>query len=127
MAVFASKFWSGGKGLRNLLPFCECTWGGGSMFRWWGHLNTFCLNQTFYLFAPSGSGEQKTSSNCMGARPCTLTALGMRPCTLTTLGIRSCSLTTLGVRPCAQGSQDGWGTRPHTQGSWGMRPHAQGG
>ena len=34
----------------GLLPFCECTWGGGSMFKWWGHLNPFCLNQTFRPF-----------------------------------------------------------------------------
>ena len=34
----------------GFLPFCECTWGGGSIFRWWGHLNTFCLNQTFWPF-----------------------------------------------------------------------------
>ena len=34
----------------GLLLFCECTWGGGSIFRWWGHLNTFCLNRTFWPF-----------------------------------------------------------------------------
>ena len=31
----------------GLLPFCECTWGGGSMFRWWGHLTTIRGNRTF--------------------------------------------------------------------------------
>ena len=29
------------------LPFCECRWGGGSTWRWWGHLNTRCCNQTW--------------------------------------------------------------------------------
>ena len=31
----------------GLLLFCECTWGGGSMLRWWGHLYSLCLKQTF--------------------------------------------------------------------------------
>ena len=31
----------------GLLPFCECTWCGESIFRWWGHLYTICLNRTF--------------------------------------------------------------------------------
>ena len=25
----------------GFLLFCKCTWGGGSIFRWWRHLNTF--------------------------------------------------------------------------------------
>ena len=29
---------------KGLLPFCECTWAGGSICRWWGHLNTKCHN-----------------------------------------------------------------------------------
>ena len=60
---------------KGLLPFCKCTWGGGSICRWWGHLNTKCHNWTFEFFALRGSGEQKTSSNCMGMRPCTLRQL----------------------------------------------------
>ena len=48
-----------------------CTWGGGSIYRWWGHLNPTCHNWTFWTFALGGGGEWKTSSNCMGKRPCT--------------------------------------------------------
>ena len=25
---------------QGLLPFCECTRGGSSIYRWWGHLST---------------------------------------------------------------------------------------
>ena len=31
----------------GLLLFCECTWSGGSLCRWWGHLTTICGNQMF--------------------------------------------------------------------------------
>ena len=31
----------------GLLPFCECTWGGGSICMWCSHLTTICGNQTF--------------------------------------------------------------------------------
>ena len=31
----------------GLLWLCECTLGGGSIFRWWGHLTTICTNRTF--------------------------------------------------------------------------------
>ena len=31
----------------GLLRLCECTLGGGSIFRWWGHLTTICTNRTF--------------------------------------------------------------------------------
>ena len=31
----------------GLLQICECTLGGGSIFRWWGHLTTIRGNQTF--------------------------------------------------------------------------------
>ena len=58
---------------------------------WWFYVQEvgtpdtlFVLTELFDLFALRGSGEQKISSNCMGARPCTLTTLGTRPCTLTT-------------------------------------------
>ena len=47
----------------GLLLFCECTWGAGSMFRWWGYLNTLCLTELFDLFAPTGGGEQKLVKN----------------------------------------------------------------
>ena len=96
----------------------------------------FVLTKLFDLFAPRGGGEQKTRSNCMGTRPCTLTTLGTRPCTLTTLnmgpcalGKRPCTLTALGIRSCAQDGQGSQGTRPHTQGrqgNQGTRPHTQG-
>ena len=33
----------------GILPFCECTWGGGSICRWWGHLNTKCHNWIFWM------------------------------------------------------------------------------
>ena len=32
---------------KGLLPFCDCTRGGGSICRWWGHLTTVGGNQTF--------------------------------------------------------------------------------
>ena len=32
---------------KGLLRLCECTLGGGSIFRWWGHLTTICTNRTF--------------------------------------------------------------------------------
>ena len=32
---------------KGLLRICECTLGGGSIFRWWGHLTTIGGNQTF--------------------------------------------------------------------------------
>ena len=41
----------------GLLPFCECTWSGGSICRWWGHLTTICGNQLFVL---TGGGDSKT-------------------------------------------------------------------
>ena len=41
----------------GLFLFWECRWGGGSICRWWGHLNTTCGNWTF--FAPGG-GDPKT-------------------------------------------------------------------
>ena len=31
----------------GLLRICECTLGGGSIFRWWGHLTTIRGNRTF--------------------------------------------------------------------------------
>ena len=31
----------------GLLTCCECTWDGGSICRWWGHLTTVGSNQTF--------------------------------------------------------------------------------
>ena len=73
------KFWQVVGTYKGLLPFCECTWGGGSIFRWWGHLNTFCLNQTFWPFALRGGAEWKIASNCMGVRPFALSAQGTRP------------------------------------------------
>ena len=33
-----------------LLLFCECRWGGESMWRWWGHLHTTCC--TPHALAP---------------------------------------------------------------------------
>ena len=34
----------------GLLPFCECTWDGGSMLSRWGYLNTFWLGIWLYLY-----------------------------------------------------------------------------
>ena len=36
-----------GRGYEGLLLFCECTWGGGSVCRWWGHLTAKCCNCIF--------------------------------------------------------------------------------
>ena len=41
----------------GLSQLCECTLGGGSIFRWWGHLSTIGGNRTF--LAPGG-GDPKT-------------------------------------------------------------------
>ena len=41
----------------GLLWLCECTLGGGSIFRWWGHLTTICTNRTFFA---AGGGDSKT-------------------------------------------------------------------
>ena len=41
----------------GLLRLCECTLGGGSIFRWWGHLTTICTNRTFLA---TGGGDPKT-------------------------------------------------------------------
>ena len=38
-----------------LLPFCGCTWGGGSICRWWRHLTTICGNQTFLWWQVVGT------------------------------------------------------------------------
>ena len=35
------------------LLLCECRWGGGSTWRWWGHLNTTGCNQTCLKFLHS--------------------------------------------------------------------------
>ena len=83
----------------GLLPFCECTWGGGSTFRW---------------SRPDCAGHK-------GARPYTLTALGVRPCTLTALGVRPCTLTTLGMRPCTLDMRV-WGLAPWLPWAWGLAP-----
>ena len=32
----------------GLLQLCECTLGGGSIFRWWGHLTTISGNRSFF-------------------------------------------------------------------------------
>ena len=32
----------------GLLRLCECTLGGGSIFRWWGHLTTIGGNRSFF-------------------------------------------------------------------------------
>ena len=32
------------------LLFCECRWGGGCSWRWWGHLNTTHYNQIYWTF-----------------------------------------------------------------------------
>ena len=47
------------------LPFCECSWGGGSICRWWGHLTTMYCNQTFC--AHRWWGPKNLVQNC----PCT--------------------------------------------------------
>ena len=43
----------------GLLLFCECTWGGESIFRWQGHLNTICL------LCPQVVGILKPSANTL--------------------------------------------------------------
>ena len=71
------------------------------------------LTELFYLFALRGGGERKTSLNCMGMRPCTLTFClnqtfwlfaprggGERKTSSNCMGARPCAL---GVRPCALG------------------------
>ena len=55
-----------------LLSFCECTWGGGSICRWWGHLTTICANQTFCRHRWWGP-KNLVSNNCCS--PCPLTPL----------------------------------------------------
>ena len=42
----------------GLLPFCECTFGGGSIHRWWGHLITINIYQIFVI---TGGGDLKPS------------------------------------------------------------------
>ena len=32
------------------LPFCENSWSVGSIWRWWGYLNTTCCNQKYLNF-----------------------------------------------------------------------------
>ena len=54
----------------GLLPFCECTWGGESIFRWWGHLNTICLNQTFCVRRWWGQREQRGGGGVKGGEGC---------------------------------------------------------
>ena len=41
----------------GLLWLCECTLGGGSIFRWWGHLTTIGGNRSFFA---AGGGDPKT-------------------------------------------------------------------
>ena len=43
---------------KGLLQHSECTCGGGSICRWWGHLTTICGNRTFSV---PGGGDPKTS------------------------------------------------------------------
>ena len=43
----------------GLLPFCECTAGGGSICRWWGYLNTKCHNQTLNFLHREVVGSEK--------------------------------------------------------------------
>ena len=56
----------------GLLPFCECTWGGGSIWLCLGDCDTstlYAITELFELFALRGGGKKKTSSNYMGMRP----------------------------------------------------------
>ena len=41
-----------------LLLFCECTWGGGSTCRWWGHLTTICCNEILCAHGGGGGGPK---------------------------------------------------------------------
>ena len=53
----------------GLLRLCECTLGGGSIFRWWGHLNTIGGNRSFFL--PQVVGTLKPSIISFHlSRPC---------------------------------------------------------
>ena len=36
------------------LPFYGCSWGGGSICRWWGHLNPICCNRSCLNFLHLG-------------------------------------------------------------------------
>ena len=53
----------------GLLRLSECTWGGGSIFRWWGHLTTICTNQTFFLPQVVGTLKPSIISLC-AVSPC---------------------------------------------------------
>ena len=43
---------------KGLLWLCECTWDGGSICRWWGHLTTIGGNRSFFFAA--GGEDPKT-------------------------------------------------------------------
>ena len=42
----------------GLFPFCKCTWGGASIYRWWGHLTTIYV--VINLFVLKGGEDPKT-------------------------------------------------------------------
>ena len=53
----------------GLLRLCECTLGGGSICRWWGHLTTISGNRSFFL--PQVVGTLKPSIISFHlSRPC---------------------------------------------------------
>ena len=55
------------------LPFCECRWGGGSIWRWLAHLNPICCNSTYLNFLHS---EVVFSYLCTPCALCTLHVRG---------------------------------------------------
>ena len=69
-----------------LLPFCECTYGGGSICRWWGHLNTTSHNQTFCTERQWGAKKlfklHGYAASCPGCKALCPYAHCMRPCAL---------------------------------------------
>ena len=60
----------------GLLQLCECTLGGGSIFRWWGHLTTIGGNRSFFL--PQVVGTLKPSIISFHlSRPCLAPCLAL--------------------------------------------------